>query len=1281
MMHRALIVLLGLLLASPGRAEVNLLANPGGEEVDGQGRPVAWDGGGYRTAGKFEPRDDGGHGGRRYFALIGATETDRSAWRQKVAVPEGTRAVAFGGWYRTRGLAGQEGRGASLRILFHRSSTRWDEIGLKQAFYPPSETWARAEGAFRLPEGTTAVVIELFHWLTPGETHWDDVFIRPVPVDEVPAMPLPPDLAVDREPVFGRNLPYHPADGDRVGLNPPPFRWLPSGKVTYRLEIAPTADLSGDAAIRFDGLTACARMLTHALKPGIWHWRYGVDREGEATVWSKVRRFEVPADAAAWPYPGRETFRVADQHPRLYFPAERLADYRRRAREGDLKPEADALLASVKRIIGAPLPAEPPFLPADDKNKAAWEFTRIMRETRPPMDQMANAALAWLLTGDQEAGAEAKRRVLHFFAWDPHGSTRIFHNDEPAMWLMRHGTRAYDWTYDLYTPEERTRIESSLKARAEDMHRLLRNMPFENNPYSSHPGRDIGFLGEAALAFLKEWPEAIDWLDYVMTIWWGVYPAWGQDDGGWNEGPGYWGAYQSFALEFVVPLREATGIDLARRPFFRNTPYYRLYLTPPYSQMSPFGDGTQFKPNRPGNLIYWFSTLTRDPALRWYAEAMGAGPGSSAPGMVLKDPTLQARAPVELPQARLFDGIGLATLHTHLVDGDRNVMFALRSSPYGAVSHGHNDQNCFVLEAFGEPLAIASGYYPRYGSPHHDQWTRSTKAKCGITYDGGQGQDRGWQAQGAITSFVHGDAFDLVVGDATKAYGGRLTRAVRQVVHVRPGLFVIRDDLAAPEPRRFEYQLHALDQMTVDQTARTVTTKRPKATLRTEFLAPERLDFRQTDRYEPEPETVLGGTYENTWHLTAALPEAHREAEFVTVLAPAKVTDEALRPTSRRLTGTGGNGVELSWGDGRQVVIAFGARKLGGIETDGAVAAVSLDARRQVVGWLLDGGTTLRYGGQPLGSATPATTVTLARSGGDARLDTSGPAATVRWSEPAKVRSITSDGRAVQQSGDGVKVAAGRRTFLLWSGAPLTAGEFEALVKIGDRTVQVPGRRFGLGEVAVQGVVEVPAGAWRAQVPDNLTLKLGYRANDGLLWATGRQEVLISGRGSADGTVLSAALSGITLPARPLSELPAGTVFEAEQGYREQLGAVQVSGGKHAGVSGGDNLWSWNTAGSDLTWSLDVPRAGRYHLWLVGATETGLLAELRVDAQPALALQFAPTGGWGRKNADEWRAFQVARADGKPLELRLSAGRHELMLGNRSGLGLNLDRLVLVPVP
>ena len=67
-------------------------------------------------------------------------------------------------------------------------------------------------------------------------------------------------------------------------------------------------------------------------------------------------------------------------------------------------------------------------------------------------------------------------------------------------------------------------------------------------------------------------------------------------------------------------------------------------------------------------------------------------------------PLPAARPPTDIPQSKVFRGIGIASLHTTLVDSRDDVHFALKASPFGTQSHGHNAQNSFFLNAYGEAL-------------------------------------------------------------------------------------------------------------------------------------------------------------------------------------------------------------------------------------------------------------------------------------------------------------------------------------------------------------------------------------------------------------------------------------------------------------------------------------------------------------------------------------------------------------------------------------------------
>jgi len=728
------------------------------------------------------------------------------------------------------------------------------------------------------------------------------------------------DIELDAEPNWYEK-PYTPADAATVTRNPPPFIWRPpKDDLSYVLELSTTDDFATERR-RVEDIAVSTVALGEPLVPGRWFWRYGVRLDDGDVTFSKARSFTVPEDAWRFPYPDMDAVvaSIPLEHPRLFILRGELDAYRQRARDGDLKGVRDQLTRACDKYLGQDLVEEPPYVTGKGPERGK-NYCDIFRATRPPMDRMEQSALTYLLTEDERYGNEAKRRILHFFGWDPEGPTAYKHNDEPAMWVMMRGVRAYDWTYDLFSPEERAKVEGVMHIRAAQFYQHLKyRRRFHTNPHESHAGRTLGFLGEAALAFAHEWPESPEWLDYVMTLFWNIYPAWGKDDGGWHEGPGYWSAYMSFALHFVVPLRNATGADLMQRPFFRNTPYYLLYTNPPYAKISPFGDGESgASSGGKGSLMYQFASLLEDPYVRSYADAWKRDGGAGMLGVVLKDDALRAKSPAELPQARHFPGVGLVSLHTALGNAPEDVHFLIHSDPYGPISHAHADENAFTLEAFGEPLAIASGYYPWYGSNHHSKWSWESKSSNTITFDGGIGQKiRDAKSKGAIRAFRTTDDYDYVVADATQAYQGRLTKFIRKVVHVRPGVFVLFDDLAAPAPVTFEWRLHARSEMALDESTQRVTVAQGEARLDLHFVQPQRVALSQTTGFDFPPER---GDYPDQWHLVASPPEKLGALRYLTVLVPYKAGAQDQRPSMHAARCDGGLGVKLADAQGAHYV-------------------------------------------------------------------------------------------------------------------------------------------------------------------------------------------------------------------------------------------------------------------------------------------------------------------------------------------------------------------------
>lgn len=715
---------------------------------------------------------------------------------------------------------------------------------------------------------------------------------------------------------------YSPADGTIAKVNPPPFTWLPVRKeITppveyvaydgpqdkvwrpieenrqfYTLQISRNADFTSDVITK-KGIDMSTYALDQPLKPGDWFWRYGVDG---TDMYSKARKFTVPAAAKNKPFPDMDEVAntIPQDHPKLFVLKNEVASYRDRAANGDLRNVTMEIKDEIEKHIGESLPNEPAYVEGIGPEFGEHSWRLIYDAVIPPCDMMEEFGLVYLLTGDKKYGDEARRRVLHFAKWNPDGSSSDRAHDELAMRILAQGSRAYDWTYELFTPAEREIVDKSMIRRAQQFYERLKyraDREYQVFNRGSHEERVCGFLGEAAILYMDKTDEARDWLKYAMTIHWNLWPAWAKSDGGWHQGPSYWTAYEFRALHFLTALKKAAHVNLIDKDFFQNTPYYILYTNPPYAKLSPFGDGEDRAPNAGrAEMMYNYSSLLNDPYIRWYADFMQSGHGKNILGILLKNDDLKGKAPVDLPETRYFPGVGLVSLHTDFGNAKNDIHFLFHSDPYGGVSHGHPDQNAFTIEAFGEALAIASGYYPWYGSDHHKNWQRQTKSSNSITINDWQGQQGVAAAKGKVVTFQNKDLYDYILGDATQAYMGLLNKFQRHIIHIRPGVFVMYDDLEAPEPVTFEWWLHALSEMKMDERKKTITVSQGDVRLRVNLVQSDKVKFKQFSGFPDPPEARGESTpeYKDQWHTIVSTASKSEKAKFISVLVPYKKTKE-----------------------------------------------------------------------------------------------------------------------------------------------------------------------------------------------------------------------------------------------------------------------------------------------------------------------------------------------------------------------------------------------------
>jgi len=507
--------------------------------------------------------------------------------------------------------------------------------------------------------------------------------------------------------------------------------------------------------------------------------------------------------------------------------------------------------------LAMPFPAEPvtygdPSPSKRDSDKAdKW---RAVQDVCGRLSAVAEAsALCWAVTGEERYLAKAREILLGAARWHfaPNwksgavvGATDIVYNDEAHFRLWRKIPLVYDQIRDRLSAEEKKIILDHFRERGRrsvawiekegSISKITRNSI--DADLSSHPVRFMPMTGLTALALWDDLPEARAWWAYAYTFYRDQFSPWGGDDGGWAEGNAYWrgtfehAAFQDALLALGDPLAYAS-------PFWKNSPLFAVYNVQPYLHTT-FGDTSNagrfnLEP-AVADYMEHIARVQQNGWLRTYADLcsdkrtrpidkglddLGRSYPTAAEFLVRNfiasaRPMPAARPLSELPAHRHFADVGWVSLHSALGKPDDDIHVTFKSSPYGSFSHSHADQNSFILNAYGESLAINSAYREFHNSPHHRDWTRQTISKNALLIDGAGQKAQSKAATGRITRFETAPRYVWTTGDATIAYAtlqpkGRVKRVTRDLVFVDSRYVVLRDRVELATPGKLSWLLHA----------------------------------------------------------------------------------------------------------------------------------------------------------------------------------------------------------------------------------------------------------------------------------------------------------------------------------------------------------------------------------------------------------------------------------------------------------------------------------------
>ena len=323
-------------------------------------------------------------------------------------------------------------------------------------------------------------------------------------------------LAFPSEQPKGGNF-NKPSDGEILDVSPPGFCWWRAGDKTQVSYLVRIHSEDGKEVHHSPRLEDPVYIPSQVLEPGKYTWTVeALDADGKVVDVRKESLFEISTAAVALPWvdPAELLSRVPPSHPRLLFPEESLPGIRRDI-ETSLREPYEGLKESADLALGLSLMEKPLWdtITGEENYPAMRVAYRASFHDcrRVYLQGVVPMALTYLISEDKKYGEAVKSHLLHLCSWSLDGSLQVQNGglDELGLTLARALPQAYDWTYDLFTAEERMRMENWMVALADSfLFRMESRDDFLNYPSGSHAGRLPAYFMEFALV-LADRHEAV----------------------------------------------------------------------------------------------------------------------------------------------------------------------------------------------------------------------------------------------------------------------------------------------------------------------------------------------------------------------------------------------------------------------------------------------------------------------------------------------------------------------------------------------------------------------------------------------------------------------------------------------------------------------------------------------------------------------------------------------------------------------------------------------------
>lgn len=280
-------------------------------------------------------------------------------------------------------------------------------------------------------------------------------------------------------------------------------------------------------------------------------------------------------------------------------------------------------------------------------------------------------------------------------------------------------------------------------------------------------------------------------------------------DGGWYEGPGYWGYAMKYNALAIACLDSALGTDfgLSKIEGFDRAADFYIQMAGATGKSFNYADAHVSYSQHPA--LFWLATKFGRSDWAGYQSRHG---GPNAEALLWYEPAFITNAVINLPNVAYFRGVEVASARTRWND-DQALYVGVKAGRNG-VNHANLDLGSFIFEALGERWIIDPGpddyNLPEYfGKKRYTYYRMRAEGHNTLVINPGRRQpDQDDKAMCTISKAETADGVAVITTDLTPAYAGHGAKRVERTFALTDHALTVADVIELDGPGEVWWFFH-----------------------------------------------------------------------------------------------------------------------------------------------------------------------------------------------------------------------------------------------------------------------------------------------------------------------------------------------------------------------------------------------------------------------------------------------------------------------------------------